>query len=147
MPTVHGRCRALALSIALAWSAAGALAAPDARITALAAQHKQPLLETLSALVGIESGSRDLAGLDKIAGLIAERLRALGGQVELIEPGSAAAPEVYRMGDTPEKLGKMVHASFKGTGSSKIMLIAHMDTVYPSGMLAKQPFRIDGDKA
>ncbi|MCA0187661.1 MAG: TolC family protein, partial [Proteobacteria bacterium] len=53
----------------------------------------------------------------------------------------------YRMGDTPEKLGKMVHASFKGTGSSKIMLIAHMDTVYPSGMLAKQPFRIDGDKA
>lgn len=147
MPTVHGRCRALALSIALAWSAAGALAAPDARITALAAQHRQPLLETLSALVGIESGSRDLAGLDKIAGLIAERLRALGGQVELIEPGSAAAPEVYRMGDTPEKLGKMVHASFKGTGSSKIMLIAHMDTVYPSGMLAKQPFRIDGDKA
>lgn len=147
MPTVHGRCRALALSIALAWSAAGALAAPDARITALAAQHKQPLLETLSALVGIESGSRDLAGLDKIAGLIAERLRALGGQVELIEPGSAAAPEVYRMGDTPETLGKMVHASFKGTGSSKIMLIAHMDTVYPSGMLAKQPFRIDGDKA
>ena len=28
-----------------------------------------------------------------------------------------------------------------------MLLIAHMDTVYPRGMGAKQPFRIDGDKA
>ncbi|MFX8906942.1 M20/M25/M40 family metallo-hydrolase, partial [Acinetobacter baumannii] len=35
----------------------------------------------------------------------------------------------------------------KGTGSAKIMLIAHMDTVYLKGMLKDQPFRIDGDKA
>ena len=26
-------------------------------------------------------------------------------------------------------------------------MIAHMDTVYLKGMLAKQPFRIDGDRA
>ena len=41
----------------------------------------------------------------------------------------------------------MVRATFKGTGTKKIMLIAHMDTVYQIGMLNKQPFRIDGDKA
>ena len=41
----------------------------------------------------------------------------------------------------------MVQAEFKGTGSKKIMLIAHMDTVYLNGMLKDQPFRIDGDKA
>ena len=29
----------------------------------------------------------------------------------------------------------------------KIMLIAHMDTVYLRGMLAQQPFRIDGNRA
>src|SRR5262249_8647823 len=29
----------------------------------------------------------------------------------------------------------------------KILLIAHMDTVYPRGMLAQQPFKIDGDRA
>ena len=51
------------------------------------------------------------------------------------------------MEDTPEKIGKMVRATFKGTGTKKIMLIAHMDTVYPRGMLDKQPFRIEGDKA
>ena len=122
-------------------------AAPDARIAALAAEQKQPLLDSLSQLVGIESGSRDLEGLDKIANLIAGRLRTLGGQVELIEPGSPASPEVYRMEDTPEKIGKMVKATFKGTGTKKIMLIAHMDTVYQIGMGARQPFRIEGDKA
>ena len=34
-----------------------------------------------------------------------------------------------------------------GTGTKKILLLAHMDTVYQRGMLAKQPFRIEGDRA
>ena len=51
------------------------------------------------------------------------------------------------MEDTPDTIGKMVRATFAGTGTKKILLIAHMDTVYPRGMLAKQPFRIDGDRA
>ena len=41
----------------------------------------------------------------------------------------------------------MVRATFTGTGTKKILLLAHMDTVYPRGMLAKQPFRIKGDRA
>jgi glutamate carboxypeptidase len=41
----------------------------------------------------------------------------------------------------------MVLARFAGTGSKKILLIAHMDTVYLKGMLAQQPFRIDGNRA
>ena len=118
-------------------------AAPDARIAALAAKEKPALLQTLNQLVSIESGSRDLEGLDKIANLIGAKFRALGGQVELIDPSADA----YRMEDTPEKIGKVVRATFKGTGSKKIMLIAHMDTVYQIGMLGKQPFRIEGDKA
>ena len=51
------------------------------------------------------------------------------------------------MEDTPEKIGKVMRATFKGTGTKKIMLIAHMDTVYQIGMLSKQPFRVEGDKA
>src|SRR5262249_37890017 len=90
----------------------------------------------------IETGSRDLEGLDKLANVIAGRLKDLTDRVELIEPA-----DVYRMEDTPEKIGKMVRASFTGTGTKKILLIAHMDTVYPRGMLARQPFRIDGNRA
>ncbi|WP_432730542.1 M20/M25/M40 family metallo-hydrolase [Variovorax sp. W6] len=120
-----------------------AFAAPDAKIAALAAKEKPALLDTLKELVSIESGSRDLDGLEKISDLIAAKFKALGGEVELIDPSA----EAYRMEDTPEKIGRVVRATFKGTGKKKILLIAHMDTVYTVGMLNKQPFRIDGDKA
>ncbi len=132
----------------LAWTvlfvamATAAFGGPVEPVLSLAKKEKPALLETLKALVSIESGSRDIEGLGRIADLIAERLRALGGRVELVEPSN-----VYKMEDTPERIGKMVRATFSGTGTKKILLIAHMDTVYQRGMLEKQPFRIDGDRA
>ena len=117
-------------------------AQPVEQVLSLAKKEQQPLLETLEALVSIESGSRDVEGLERIAKLIAGRLQALGGQVDLVE-----ASDTYKMEDTPEQIGKMVRATFTGTGTKKILLLAHMDTVYPRGMLAKQPFRIKGDRA
>src|SRR5262249_40666520 len=104
---------------------------------------KPAMIETMKALVSIESGSGDREGLDRISTLIADRLKTLGGSVQLVEAGS----DSYRMFDTPERIGRMVHASFKGNGTHNILLIAHMDTVYLKGMLAHQPFRIEGDRA
>lgn len=123
--------------------APAAFAAPLEPVASLAAREKAPLLDTLKDLVSIESGSGDREGLDQIANLIAGRLRALGGKAEQIEAG----PEIYRMVDTPKQIGKMVLARFTGNGTKKILLIAHMDTVYLRGMLAKQAFRIDGNRA
>jgi glutamate carboxypeptidase len=40
----------------------------------------------------------------------------------------------------------MVKGSFTGSGTKKLMLIAHMDTVYPAGTLANEPYRQDGNK-
>lgn len=108
----------------------------------MAQQEQGPFLDTLRALVDVESGSKDLEGLERLAALIAGRLKALGGEVSVIEPA-----EIYRMDDTPQKVGSMVKAQFKGRGTKKILLIAHMDTVYPKGMLKDQPFRIDGRRA
>ncbi len=138
---------ATALAAALSFvPAAAQLAAPqaDAAVQRAAAAQKQPLLDTLKEFVSIETGSRDIEGLTQASDLLASKLRALGGEVSFIEPTEATT---YRMGDTPEKLGRMTRATFKGTGSKRILLIAHMDTVYLKGMLAKQPFRIDGNRA
>ena len=131
-------------TICLSLAAGAAVAAPLQSVQSLAAKEKAPLLETLKGLVSIESGSGDREGLDKIADLIADRLRALGGAVTTVEPNPA---DIYRMVDTPKQIGKMVEARFTGTGTKKILLIAHMDTVYLRGMLAQQPFRIDGNRA
>ena len=126
----------------LAIMPAQVLGQPVEQVLSLAKKEKPVLLETLKELVSIESGSRDNEGLDKLANLIASRLKSLGGQVALVEPS-----DIYKMEDTPEKIGKMVRATFAGAGTKKILLIAHMDTVYPRGMLAQQPFRIEGDRA
>ena len=131
------------LLIAACALATGVRAAPVEPLLSLAAKEKPALLDTLKDLVSIESGSRDLEGLDKLAGLIAGRLKDLGGQVELLEAGA----DLYKMHDTPDKVGKMVRATFPGTGTKKILLLAHMDTVYLKDMLAKQPFRIEGNRA
>jgi glutamate carboxypeptidase len=128
--------------LVLAVMPAQVLSQPVEHVLSLAKKEKPVLLETLKDLVSIESGSRDNEGLDKLANLIAGRLKSLDGQVELVEPSN-----IYKMEDTPEKIGKMVQATFAGAGTKKILLIAHMDTVYPRGMLAQQPFRIEGDRA
>jgi glutamate carboxypeptidase len=132
----------VAMSLLMASIGSYAFAQPREPVLSLAKKEKTGLLETLKTLVSIESGSRDNEGLAKLAGVIAERLKQLGGRVELLEPS-----DVYKMEDTPEKIGKMVRASFTGNGTRKVLLIAHMDTVYPRGMLGQQPFRIEGDRA
>ena len=134
--------RVLACALAGIVACAMAQAAPVAAVQDLARQEQQPLLDTLRDLVSIESGSGDGEGLAKIAALIADRLRQLGGKVDVLEP-----TDVYRMQDTPAKIGAMVHAQWQGTGTKKILLIAHMDTVYLRGMLKDQAFRIEGERA
>jgi len=132
----------VALAVGLLLSGLAA-AAPDEKVLEAVKKEQPAFLDTLKSLVEIESGSKDREGLDRIAVVIAERLKALGGEVEVIEAG----PEIYQMFDTPEKIGRMVRATFKGSGTKKILLLAHMDTVYPRGMLVNQPFKVEGDRA
>ena len=140
LPSTRALFRATPLILAMALGAAHA--APQSKLLELAKKEQQPYLDTLRDLVHIESGSKDVAGVKKIAEYIAAKLKAQGAKVEVITP-----TDIYRLDDTPEQVGPMVHAEFKGKGASRIMLIAHMDTVYLPGMLKDQPFRVEGDKA
>jgi glutamate carboxypeptidase len=138
------RTAARASFAASTWFLAGAaVAAPVEPVHSLVQREKPAVVETLRQLVTIESASRDREGLDRVAQLVGDRLAALGAQVELREPGADAV----RLFDTPAQIGKAVVARFEGTGKRNIMLLAHMDTVYPRGTLAKRPFRIEGRRA
>lgn len=117
---------------------------PHAAVAALAASEQPKLLDTLKALVNIETGSTHRDGLDSAAEFIAAKLRAANGEVNIID---IPAADIYPLEGVPDRIGRVVRATFRGTGSKRILLLAHMDTVYPVGMLAKQPFRIDGDLA
>lgn len=109
------------------------VAAPD---TALrdAAQRAQPaVIDTLKDLVHIESGSSNVDGLLKMADYTERRLQALGASTE-------------RSKVTRGPGGVIVTGRFSGSGKARILLIAHMDTVYPVNTLATQPSRQDGNR-
>ena len=106
-------------------------------------QERAAFLKTLQELVSVESGSRDIEGVTRLSEIIAGRLRALGGDVQFMAP----ATDGVRFQDTPAQIGRAVLARFTGTGTRKILLLAHMDTVYERGTIARQPFRIEGDRA
>jgi len=122
---------AVAMLLVVAASATGA-APPDPALLGAANAAQPAVIASLKDMVLIESGSTDAAGLAKMAGYVEARLQALGARTELIAP--ARGP------------GSMVKGSFSGTGTRKLMLIAHMDTVYPAGTLASEPYRQDGNK-
>lgn len=133
----------LAAAAFAAMFAAPAFGAANDQVLAFAKKERPALVETLRELTAIESGSREPEELDRIAGVLAAKLKELGAKVETIEPVES---DTHRLSDTPERIGRMVRATFTGTGTKKILLLAHMDTVYPRGMLAQQPFRMDGDR-
>jgi glutamate carboxypeptidase len=129
-------------SLAAILFSASISAQPVEPVWSLAQKEKPALLDTLKELVNIESGSRELEGLDKIANVLARRFEALGAKVELIDLGT----DYIKFTDTPPRVGKALRATFTGTGTKKILLLAHMDTVYPRGMLAQQPFKDEGER-
>lgn len=108
-------------------------AAPDEKILEAANREQADVIETLKNLVLIESGSGDRVGLGKIADLLDSRLKKLGFKTERRK--------------SPVDVGaETVIGTITGTGSHRIMLMAHMDTVYDTGILQSQPYKMDGNK-
>ena len=119
-----------------------ALAQDNASVRVAVEAQRTPLIATMGELVSIESGSRDPEGLRTLATLLVDRFRGLGADVELVSHNTP-----YVMVDTPPEIGQSVVARFRGRGQGRVLLLAHMDTVYQRGQLADQPFRVDDDRA
>ena len=94
-------------------------------------------LERLATLVGVDSGTGDLAGLHRVAVLLGDWAEQAGMAVELIP---VASPDGMPRGEA-------VLARVAGTGPGRILFAGHLDTVYPPGEAARRPLRIDGDRA
>jgi len=127
------RPRALLTLAALALFVGNAQAAPDAKLLAAATNAEPAVIETLKSLVMIETGSGDVAGLAKMATLLDDRLKALGFKTEHRNASAGAGADI-------------VIGTLAGTGRRRIMLQAHMDTVYQAGILQTQPYKQDGNK-
>jgi glutamate carboxypeptidase len=71
----------------------------------------------------------------------------------VIAIGAVAVAELKKLGAAIETIpalpafGDNIVASLSGSGKGKILLIAHMDTVFKKGDAAARPFRIEGGRA
>lgn len=97
------------------------------------AARRESILKSIRELVERETKSREEARLDEIARFVADQLREIGGRVELFpQPG----------------YGTNLRAGFDfdhDRSAHRVLVIGHLDTVWPIGTLERKPFRITPD--
>lgn len=110
----------------------------DQRWLSRASSELEPrLLDRIRQLVGLESPSDDKRAVDGCVDCVAEMAAALGARVRR-----------HRQ----RAFGDVLELRFGAGGTTKkkgapLMLLGHLDTVWPMGTLAKMPFRIADGRA
>jgi glutamate carboxypeptidase len=123
-----------AILFAMLPGAGDAASARNEKVYQAAEANRAGALELLKEIVNIDSGTGDVQGGMKVEAVLQARLVQLGAEVRT-EP--AEAPEL------PDNLVAVFH----GTGKGKILIVAHIDTVFGPGTAAARPFSMDEARA
>ena len=93
------------------------------------------MVETLRRFVECESPSADKAAVDRFGEMVAREWRRRGATVRVIRQWEA---------------GNHIRAEIAGPSSQnlgQLLILGHLDTVYPVGTLRTMPFRVSGGRA
>lgn len=91
-------------------------------------EREDQIVQTIRQLVEVESPSDNKQSVDQLGELLAGRFEALGGHAKF-----------HRV----RNFGDHLQVDFAGAGGGKpVMLLGHLDTVYPMGTLATMPCRL-----
>ena len=106
----------------------------NTRVLAAAQADHAAELQLLEQVVNIDSGTGDVEGGRKVAGVLIPRLKALGMTIETVPAEEAG-------------LAENTVATLTGRGKSRILMIGHIDTVFEPGTVQHRPFRTDDKRA
>jgi glutamate carboxypeptidase len=95
-------------------------------------QQLPEALKFLEHMVNLESPSLDKSLVDHFARFVGPKFEAIGGRIDYVQT---------------DRFGDHLRARFSSKSSERILLLGHMDTVWPTGEAHKRPFRIDAGKA
>jgi glutamate carboxypeptidase len=95
-------------------------------------------VDALREMVNVDCGSHTPEGVNVIADLCQARFESGGWAVERVR---------HEPDDGQERLGDLVIGRLEGSGSERVLMIGHTDTVFDPGTVAERPFAIDGDRA
>lgn len=94
------------------------------------ALHQDDMVDLLARLVNTDSNSYDPAGVNAVAAILREFLEAHDVACELT---------------TLTDRGSALHGRLDdGSGRAPVLLLGHMDTVFPTGEAARRPFTVKG---
>jgi glutamate carboxypeptidase len=128
------RDAALTLLLAAFIASAPASTARNDKVYQAVEANRAGALELLKEIVNIDSGTGDIDGGAKVEAVLAARLRDLGAEVRI------------EAAEAPDLPGNLV-AVFHGNGKGKILIIAHVDTVFGPGTVSARPFSSDAKRA
>jgi glutamate carboxypeptidase len=94
-------------------------------------QSYAPFLADLQALVSVDCGTTNKAGVDRVGSWVGERCAAWGWRVERLPQN---------------EYGDLWKAHLQGQGRGRVLLLGHLDTVYPDGTAAARPMHVERDK-
>jgi glutamate carboxypeptidase len=97
-------------------------------LTRTVAKRRPQMMEMLAALVGVESPTEDPAAVNRCVQLTGGWIQAIGGSSRRSKKTAVGDLLVGRFG--PARGGK------------PLLLLGHLDTVWPLGTLRKMPFRV-----
>ncbi len=123
-----------AAAMLLAVAAVCAAATRDSKVLAAAEAARSAQLQLLEQVVNIDSGTGDVDGCRKVAGVLIPRLMALGMTVESVPAEQAG-------------LAENTVATLTGRGKTRILIIGHIDTVFGPGTALRRPYHTDDRRA
>ncbi len=86
-------------------------------------------LDNLQYLVNFDSGSYTPSGTKKVAAFFSEKFKTAGWHVETVE--------------VSDKVGPCLKITNCPDDTYELLLLGHMDTVFPEGTAAQRPYKID----
>jgi len=95
-------------------------------------QHSEEMLNFIEKLVNIDSGSYNKKGVDQIGEILRNCYENLGFHVKVIHQ---------------KEYGNHLVIEHKESIYPSIVILAHMDTVFPKGTVLERAFRIEGQRA
>lgn len=96
-------------------------------------EHRDAMMDFWRQLVQIESGSANKAGVDAVARRVQEELDTIGAHTEI--------HEMKRAGNM------LVSVLNEEVPEAPVLLLGHMDTVFPDGTVVARPFTMRDGKA
>ena len=90
----------------------------------------EPMLDQVLAWSAINSGSRNLPGLERVAAVLADAFSVLPGQIEFVDPAPVETVDSAGRNVTLEH-GQNLRLKVRADAPVQLLLTGHMDTVFP----------------